>query len=32
MQHFGKAEENQPSLFKEGDGGFTLCQMECDER
>ena len=27
---FGKTEEDQPSLFKERDGGFALCQMEFD--
>ncbi len=25
---FGKTEKDQPSLFKERDGGFTLFQME----
>ena len=27
-----KAEENKPCLFKEGDGGLTMCQMECDAK
>ena len=29
---FGKTEKDQPSLFKERDGGFTLFQMEFNVR
>jgi hypothetical protein len=29
---FGKTEKDKSSLFKERDGGFTLCQMEFNMR